>query len=639
MTLLSSPSNSRKKHHHHHHHGDSTGASIVTPSLASMIVLVAMTMHTAAAWTVQSARTMRRSPRMRTTCTPFGDYRLGRRSSTSLWLAAPRKNEDEDEEELFFDDFADFGPIGGESSLSSSMSADDTATSTLLQERIQQVQHDDTVKDTRLLQNYKTGMWEVRGFSLDPNDATTDIEDVDVDSESTHVCKIVLDHSQDGADDATIWVGRTNGDVVRVQLGSDYWTHFSSQLSATATADPNTSGNDPNKNDPNSNTIISVTSKLVRREEDSVPAAPTGDEDETRQPQQQPSSSSSSPFEILNQVSAVQAPIAHILSTESHLFTCGTDSGDIQQWLIADSSASTTDNDAADQTKMLPLQTMKVHETPIVALQTVQLDSNDEATILVSASHDGTLALWDIASGDLLYTCQIKESDSSNDAVPIECADVNGCHVYVGTATGQVLVYNVRDWMESAAAGSGSGDESCCPLPVGQWTVSEVNAVTSLACAGAGSLVRGSASPSSALILTGCANGTVKQWEVLSRVMESESGEKTTTRLEHWPRMAGQRLPKKAHLFDGHDMPVTALLPVDATKFLSASQDGTVRAWNPATGKELFRMDGFTDALTSLCLQDNMLITDGMNQFVSVHDFDVDPNDQGFELDFDNEVL
>jgi hypothetical protein len=35
-------------------------------------------------------------------------------------------------------------------------------------------------------------------------------------------------------------------------------------------------------------------------------------------------------------------------------------------------------------------------------------------------------------------------------------------------------------------------------------------------------------------------------------------------------------------------------------------------------------MDGFTESLTSLCLVEDLLITNGMEQLVCVHDFDVD---------------
>jgi hypothetical protein len=66
----------------------------------------------------------------------------------------------------------------------------------------------------------------------------------------------------------------------------------------------------------------------------------------------------------------------------------------------------------------------------------------------------------------------------------------------------------------------------------------------------------------------------------------------------------------------------------------------TVRAWNAASGKSFFLMDGFDKSISSLCLLDatysatnTMLITDGMKQFVCVHDFSIDD-----EADYDLEM-
>ena len=99
--------------------------------------------------------------------------------------------------------------------------------------------------------------------------------------------------------------------------------------------------------------------------------------------------------------------------------------------------------------------------------------------------------------------------------------------------------------------------------------------------------------------------------------------------MEHWPKLASQRLPKKAHLFEGHSGPITALEAMGGRRpqFLSASEDGTIRAWNVADGKESYRMDGFTKDLSSLCVlgasssEDDFLVTNGMKQYVCVHDF------------------
>ena len=101
--------------------------------------------------------------------------------------------------------------------------------------------------------------------------------------------------------------------------------------------------------------------------------------------------------------------------------------------------------------------------------------------------------------------------------------------------------------------------------------------------------------------------------------------------------MATQRMQRRAHLFKGHEeAPITALASIDASKFLSAGVDGTVRVWDPKSGKEHFRMDGFTEALSSLCLQEDMyLITDGMEEFVCLHDFDVAQGiEDGYELEW-----
>ena len=103
----------------------------------------------------------------------------------------------------------------------------------------------------------------------------------------------------------------------------------------------------------------------------------------------------------------------------------------------------------------------------------------------------------------------------------------------------------------------------------------------------------------------------------------------SSDRLENWPKIASQRLPKKAHLFEGHYGPVTAIEAMGGRRpqFLTASSDGTIRTWDVAKGKEEYRMDGFNENLSSLCLQggsdteDELLVTNGMNQYVCVHDF------------------
>ena len=54
---------------------------------------------------------------------------------------------------------------------------------------------------------------------------------------------------------------------------------------------------------------------------------------------------------------------------------------------------------------------------------------------------------------------------------------------------------------------------------------------------------------------------------------------------------------------------------------LAANRGGAIRAYDGATGESLFVMEGFTDSLTSLCCTADLLIANGMEHLVCVHDF------------------
>eukprot|EP00957_Ditylum_brightwellii_P009020 681771-Ditylum_brightwellii.AAC.1 len=92
-----------------------------------------------------------------------------------------------------------------------------------------------------------------------------------------------------------------------------------------------------------------------------------------------------------------------------------------------------------------------------------------------------------------------------------------------------------------------------------------------------------------------------------------------------------------AHLFEGHCGSITSLACVDRTKVLSAGADGTVRIWDRSEGKELYRMDGFTSKISSLCLEENRLITDGMEEYVCLHDFEVDEIEEGKDYNLEDD--
>ena len=161
--------------------------------------------------------------------------------------------------------------------------------------------------------------------------------------------------------------------------------------------------------------------------------------------------------------------------------------------------------------------------------------------------------------------------------------------------------------------------------------------MTSIVCGGEGTLAsrsaKGEANQSkNSILISGGTDGTIKQWEMLAK----KSQDLGAWRCEHWPRLSTQRMKSRSHLFQGHDGPISSLsCPVnDSSKLVSAGLDGTVRIWDPATGKELYRMEGFSSIVRSLCLDRERLVTDGMNDFVCVHDFDVEEDEFKSDLDY-----
>lgn len=496
----------------------------------SVSLLLIVCFHSTHGWIVQRA-TIRYSSYSYTTSTRFAHDSNG------------------DEDKVFFDDFA--GQIiggGGE--------ATNIQSSTGLQQRIQTIQQEQIQKDARTLKNWKTGNWNVRGFSMDPYDTTSNSNQED----STIVSTIIPATDQENL---CIWVGRTDGSVLKVQLGKEYWAYFRSEQNADNLA------------------------SLVRDDEQSQTAAPEDD-----------------PFLIQQQFSTGTSPVTHMLEhEEKYLFTVTEqDRSNIQQWLL---------HEDPERSPVLCKTFQGAHSAGIVAMKLLP-----ETNILFSAAQDGSISLWDVETGDIVYHCVME-------GVPtVQCADSDGHSIYLGTADGTVVAYRVMDLLEIASNG-----HDICPMPHGHWTACDKGALTSISCGGPGTLGRGREQPTYVL-LTGDENGVVKQWEIIPRKLDGIS------RLEQWPKLSTQRLAKKAHVFRGHHGAVSALRAVDATKFVSSGTDGTVRAWNPVSGKELFLMDGFDDPVKSLCLLEDLLITDGMKKFVCVHDFGIISEDESDDADF-----
>ena len=108
--------------------------------------------------------------------------------------------------------------------------------------------------------------------------------------------------------------------------------------------------------------------------------------------------------------------------------------------------------------------------------------------------------------------------------------------------------------------------------------------------------------------------------------------------MEHWPRLSTQRMKRRAHLFSpSHDGPVTSIAQSrhDLSKFITSGND-SVCVWNASSGKELFRMEGFSSVSSVACLGRELLVTNGMHEYVCVHDFGIaeDAASNGYELEW-----
>ena len=112
------------------------------------------------------------------------------------------------------------------------------------------------------------------------------------------------------------------------------------------------------------------------------------------------------------------------------------------------------------------------------------------------------------------------------------------------------------------------------------------------------------------------------------------------SRMDYWPRLSTQRMKNRAHLFSpGHEGPVTAISQQsqNSSTFLSCGEDGSISVYDTSSGKLLYSMDGFTSTVSSLaCLGRDLLVTDGMEDLVCVHDFSVeeDTASNGYELEW-----
>ena len=402
--------------------------------------------------------------------------------------------EDDDDEPLLYDDFGDF--VIGSQSTSSSMNLGGK----LLSQLVETSRQEEMERESRLERNWRQGNWIVRGFSLDRqstedfgkmmaarmrgdalNRAMRKLADenhpVEEEKQQVSVCRLVgsAGFENDGDGLETLCVGRTDGSVFLIQIGTDYMTKFINAPEYKLT--------DEDK--------LNVQNKLkahVDQENQEV---------------------SDNPFEVLYQFQAHDQPITQLLyHEESNLIvSAGGTNGEILMWSTIKSDTN------AGETKITSIGSLSnVHTGKIVSLE--MLSPN----MMLSASVDGSFALWHLPTGDLIYSCRIGPID---DAVSINCAHIASntdllpgkeeqVMIFFGLSTSHVIGYLVSDIVELASEGGVQ-----CPMPCCQFLAhsdSIEGGISAISCAGKQSNAQNTNRKASIPLLTGSANGEVKQW-------------------------------------------------------------------------------------------------------------------------------
>ena len=513
-----------------------------------------------------------------------------------------------------YNDFEDFDNIGDDyDSSSDGLLAG-------LQSRMDQVVQEEEAKQSVTRNNWKTGNWAVRGFSLDPySGKEEDNYNDNPDNEDTRRDKITvsclcLTHHAD-----YVLCGRTDGSVVVVQLGTEYLASFTNQLTAKHAS----------SSEDDDSLTIHITQQMKRQELEAQAIAASGN----------PNS-----FEILLQYPAhAEHPITHMLLHQEQdddedddtllLFTSDAVTGTIQQWKI--------DMDDDTTSTMDPLNTtLDLHTAPLVALlswQRQEEENDQKSAVVISVDQDGIVGVWDMTTGKLQCSYQVPTEQYGSVVSSHVHADDDKSYsmLYMGTSDGKVLIYNLDDIVCHSSNEDQLEDvmQQLEPLKAFE-AYSDQRAVTAIVSAGQGSLGNRNNGVKSLAVVTASASGVVKQWELLTK-----KGYQNVMSMEYWPRMATQKLKDKAHILpNSGDSPIVALVNVDDhNKICAATQDGQLVVWN-GMGEVLFEMDGFdfTSVPASICITSQLLISNGMEQYVCVNDFDVSEDEakDGYDLDW-----
>ena len=358
-----------------------------------------------------------------------------------------------------------------------------------------------------------------------------------------------------------------------------------------------------------------LVSQLVRDDENGGNESFPGDKAGYNTPKEDDLITKPEPFQILLQFDAHNDEISSLLYDGMHTFvTSGGGDYTVKQWEIPRNLLKPD----LKRDSLVPklLKTHNFHTARVTKIKQIYSPQLDKE-LIVTFSLDGSFTLLDPASGEIISAVSVLTNDGDID--PITCADIEDADglICVGTASGNVLVYSIRDVEEQS---DGSVLKAICRFSANN----EDEGLSSIhiLCnnhTGSGSLSKPSSSDICTWgIVTGGEKGTLKRWQILGTKQPNGNLQK----LNHWPRLSTQKLPQNAHVFKGHNDAITSIKTLHNV-IISGAKDGSIRIWNPTSGEALYSMEGFTEGNVDCVVYNNaLLVTSGMGKYVCLHDFD-----------------
>jgi WD40 repeat protein len=266
-------------------------------------------------------------------------------------------------------------------------------------------------------------------------------------------------------------------------------------------------------------------------------------------------------------------------------------------------------------------RTLQGHEDTIWAVALTR-----DGRLAVSASNDKTLKVWDIETGQALWTLKGHKDQVKGVAVLGESrraisASIDATLMIWDLDTGEALrslkshrtgVWSVAVTSDGARAVSAHMDGTCA-----LWDL--ITGERERLLEGHREPVLGIAvNSSSEMAVSACSDGSLKIWDLttgqdvrtlssqtpcLRAVAVTEDGSRALSAssdgsLILWDLPRGEPL----RTWRGHSADVVSVLWLDGTRAISASEDGTLKMWDTASGAELSSMAGHSDGLTAVAV-------------------------------------